>query len=173
MSFCTAQRKTLNFICLFSACVQSIVSDKMSSSFSYLNSLYELARKYCDSESSVCNWLYRNQSKGYFETILRNDRGLMKVVLKDHSGDPRSPINGELKGLFFMAKNIDGEPQRNSPFGPCRLQVPPNVLLDVATNVYFTDLYCMKGMTHYVALVATEPQSAADEFCNSRLLGWT
>jgi hypothetical protein len=126
---------------------------------------------YCYREStSPCNWLYRNQSESYFESILRNNRGLMEVVIKDNSGDPGSPINGKLKGLFFMARNEDGQPQRNSPFGPCRLQVPPEVLLDVNTNLYFTDFYCMQGVTHYVTLVATKQGSEADDFCSSRLL---
>jgi hypothetical protein len=143
----------------------------MTLSVEDLRSLRDKARNYCDGKStSPCNWLYRNQSKPYFEDILRNKRGLMEVVTKDYSGDPGSPINGNLKGLFFMARNENGQPQEKSPFGPCRLQVPPEVLLDVNTNLYFTDFYCMRGETHYVTLVATKRGSAADAFCRSRLL---
>jgi hypothetical protein len=77
-----------------------------------LRSLRDKARNYCYGKStSPCNWLYRNQSESYFENILRNNRGLMEVVTKDNSGDPGSPINGKLKGLFFMARNENGQPQ--------------------------------------------------------------
>lgn len=47
----------------------------------------------------------------------------MKTYIKDPSGDPASPINGKINGLFFMAKNHNGEPPNYSVFGPIRLQV--------------------------------------------------
>ena len=139
---------------------------------SELRQLHRKAVAYCEDEQpSICNWVYRNQSQAYFEDVKNNNGGLMKVVPKDRSGDPRSPINGgQISGLFFMARNEGGQPQPKSPFGPCRLQVPPNILLDVASNIFFTDFYCMQGETHYVTLVMTKPGSSADIFCRHRLL---
>ena len=139
-----------------------------------LQELYEKALDFSEMENanaSTCAWVYRNQWPEYFENILHNEDGLMKVVPKDRSGDPRSPINGgKISGLFFMANNYDGQPSRCSPFGPCRLQCPPNVLLDVASNVYFADFYCMQGYTHYVTLVLARPGSWVNAFCRRRLL---
>lgn len=77
--------------------------------------------------------------------------------------------------MFFMASvergSRTGEPIRKSPFGPCRLLVPVEDLLNVATNLYFTDFYCMPTSSyHYVTLVLTVPGSAADVFCAQFLL---
>jgi len=84
----------------------------------------------------------------------------MKTLVKDASGDERSPINGEISGLFFLA-NIDynGEPLDALPFGSTRLLVQPRML------VYFADFYCMNGKDHYVTLVLTRPGSEADRLC--------
>jgi hypothetical protein len=94
----------------------------------------------------------------------------MEVYDKDNSGDPASPINGKIKGLFFMAKNVNGKPPPDSPFGCCRLQVPAEVLLNETPNLYFTDFYCMLGNIHYVTLVMTKSHSSADDYCRGRLL---
>jgi hypothetical protein len=134
-----------------------------------LQILRQLATGFCGHYVVPCNWFYRNKSVKYFKNILNKQRGIMKVYDKDYSGDPASPINGEIQGLFFMTYNIDGEPPFESPFGPRRLQVPCHVLLKEAPNLYFADFYCMKGSIHYVTLVMTSPGSPADEFCASHL----
>ena len=137
-----------------------------------LESLHQAARDYCgkSSEVSVCNWLYRNKPVSYFKDIFLKHDGVMKPYIKDHSGDQASPINGQINGLFFMANNVNGEPPPTSQFGPRRLLVPPDYLLDTVPNVYFVDFYCMRGQDHYVTLVATCPGSLTDKFCTQRLL---
>jgi len=117
-----------------------------------------------------CTWFYRNKSRDYFERMTSQHGGVMKVYLKDASGDQRAPINGEIKGLFFMSKVVAGEPQPQSPFGNTRLLVRADVLLDLAPNVYFADYYCLNRKDHYVTLVLTRSGSAADRLCRQRLL---
>ena len=94
----------------------------------------------------------------------------MRTELKDNGGDPRSPINGRLRGLFFMANNIFGNPPPYSYFGPRRIQIKADELFRLAPNLYFADFYCMQGRRHYVILVMTRPGSQADVFCQSRLI---
>jgi len=121
---------------------------------------------------SECTWFYRNKSKHYFEKITSEHGGVMKAYLKDATGDLRAPINGEIKGLFFMSDVAVGEPQSRSAFGDTRLLVRADILLGLAPNVYFADYYCINGKEkdHYVTLVLTRPGSAADVVCQKRLL---
>lgn len=136
-----------------------------------LQMLHRAAINYCSrSGSALCNWFYRNKSKEYFHQILESCGGIMEVYTKDNSGDPASPINGRIDGLFFMAKNKNGVPPRYSYFGPVRLQVPASELLQMAPNLYFADFYCMQGSIHQVTLVMTKPGSKSDEFCRAKLL---
>ena len=94
----------------------------------------------------------------------------MKVYKKDNSGDPASPINGKIDGLFFMAKNKNGVPPRYSYFGQLRLEVPALQMLHMAPNLYFADFYCMHSSIHQVTLVMTKPGSKSDKFCRAKLL---
>jgi Phytanoyl-CoA hydroxylase-interacting protein C-terminus len=136
-----------------------------------LQTLYRKAVDFNGQSSMIrCNWLYRNRWKSYFDDVMDKQGGIMDIYVKDNSGDQASPINSQLNGLFFMAKNVNGNPPRDSPFGRIRLQVPAEVLLDLAPNLYFTDFYCMRGSMHYVTLVMTKPNSTADLFCRDRLL---
>jgi len=121
------------------------------------------------SGSSKCTWFYRNKSREYFHKITTEHGGVMKAYLKDATGDQRAPINGEIKGLFFMSKVLNGEPQRESPFGNTRLLVRADILLGLAPNVYFADYYCLNWKDHYVTLVLTRPGSDADRLCRQRL----
>jgi hypothetical protein len=123
--------------------------------------------------NAKCLVVYRNKSPTYFQEMFEQDRGIMKVYKKDNSGDPASPINGQIDGLFFMAEvqpYTDGEPYHASAFGSTRLIVPVRVLLNLTPNIYFTDFYCMRGQFHYVTLVLTKDGSTADRFCRERLL---
>ena len=90
------------------------------------------------------------------------------MLLKD--GDGRSPINGEICGLFFLA-NVDynGQPFDASPFGTSRLLVQATVMLHQAPNVNFADFYCMNRKDHYVTLVLARPHSSADRLYKERL----
>lgn len=140
-----------------------------------LQSLYDKARSFAGSRSAPCVWLYRNKPPKYFEDILLNRGGIMEVYVKDNSGDPGSPINGRIHGLFFMASvqrgSQTGEPDRWSAFGSCRLCIPVEELLLTAPRLYFADFYCMRSnKRHYVTLVMTKPGSSADRFCADRLL---
>lgn len=97
----------------------------------------------------------------------------MRVYDKDNSGDPASPINLQIEGLFFMAtveQGTNGEPMRYSAFGPVRICVQAEEMLRKTPNLYFVDYYCMRGMNHYITLVMTRPGSTADLFCEPRLL---
>ena len=93
--------------------------------------------------------------------------------MKDHNGDPRSPINGEIEGLFF-ATHVDpktGEPPKWSPFGCKRVSIPATTLLTTESNLYFADFYCKcDSDPHYVTLVLTEPSSETDGFCEQNLM---
>jgi len=123
------------------------------------------------SDSSKCTWFYRNKSRQYFDKITTEHGGVMKAYLKDASGDLRAPINGEIKGLFFMSIVRNGAPQQQSPFGDTRLLVRADILLGLAPNVYFADYYCLnrKEKDHYVTLVLTCRGSDADRLCQQRL----
>ena len=91
---------------------------------------------------------------------------------KDPSGDPESPINERIQGLFFMASvelRTDGEPMRRSQFGSTRLLVPVDVLVQIAGNLYFADFYCMLSKQHYVTLVLAMPGSVSDRYCEVHL----
>ena len=96
--------------------------------------------------------------------------GVMERRLKDESGDPASPINSRLEGMFFSAKvrpgSTHGTPEEKSAFGDTRLLVEAEVLLSKAENLYFVDFYCMRSRkTHYVTLVMTRPGTRPDRFC--------
>lgn len=126
--------------------------------------------------SKRCVWLYRNKSPNYFDEIFTERGGIMEVITKDNSGDPGSPINSRIRGLFFLA-NVDrqsdtGRPIPVSPFGSTRVLIPAVELVNPSVNIYFVDFYCMKAENayHYVTLVIARPGSEVDAFCVRRLL---
>jgi len=126
-------------------------------------SRYPLTDRY-----AKCEYLYRNKPKKYFDVC----GDIMKIYLKDASGDLRSPINGEIYGLFFLANvNREGQPLTSSPFGDKRILICIKEVLRLTPNMFFADFYCMrnkqdKKVTHYVTIVLTRPRSSADQFCN-------
>ncbi|KAK2138498.1 hypothetical protein LSH36_2929g00004, partial [Paralvinella palmiformis] len=102
-------------------------------------------------------YFYRDKTETYFQTIER-EGGLMKGYKKDCHGDPKSPINNRLDGLFFSV-NIDPitrRPPSTSIYGDCRLIVPVKNIMELCPNIYFTDFYCVRK-PHYVTLVLTRP----------------
>ena len=91
--------------------------------------------------------------------------------LKDVHGDPKSPINGTLQGLFFSV-NMDrrtGRPPASSIYGEQRLLISPDRMIQRFPNIYFTDFYCIND-AHYVILVMTRTGSASDLFCQQNLI---
>src|SRR5688572_928787 len=104
-----------------------------------LRQLHQIAVANVGQRSAPCVWLYRNKKPEYFDDILQNHEWIMKPYPKDNSGDPRSPINGRIDGLFFMASvqpgSKKGEPIRESAFGKHRILVPVEELLEKAPNL--------------------------------------
>ncbi|KAK2184230.1 hypothetical protein NP493_276g03034 [Ridgeia piscesae] len=58
------------------------------------------------SDFKHCRTFYRNKLPEYFRQCKLDDNNIMKVYLKDNNGDPKSIINGQIKGLFF-ATSVD------------------------------------------------------------------
>ena len=143
----------------------------MSRAQLYVRRLHDAAVHYCSSDDMErCYWLYRDKNNEYFQTIEASG-GVMHTERKDDGGDPRSPINyGQLRGLFFMTNNVDGDPPSHSYFGPRRIQIEADELFRLAPKLYFADFYCTKRLVHYVILVMTRPRSQADLFCRSQFV---
>jgi len=121
--------------------------------------------EYHDAE---CKYLYRNKPEMYFDTIFASHGGIMETYLKDASGDLRSPVNGEICGLFFFANvNKQGQPFPCSPFGDTRLLVHVEEVLRLTPNMFFADFHCMQNNKdlHHVTIVLTKPGTSADQFC--------
>ena len=117
-----------------------------------------------------CPYFYRNKPHEYFNNIFCYQAGIMTVYRKNKNGDPASPINGQLHGLFFSV-NVDvmtGLPVVPSLHGPTRLNILSWYMFQVAPNIYFCDFYC-HYRSHHVTLVMTKPGSDADRVCTSRL----
>ena len=116
-----------------------------------------------------CTYLYRNKSHDYFDTVFSASGGIMETYLKDASGDLRSPINGEICGLFFCASVKEGKPFPGSPFGDTRVLIRAEEVLKLTPNMFFADFCCMqhiKKKIHHVTVVLTKSESSADQFCN-------
>ena len=114
---------------------------------------------------------YRNKPRLYFDQIKRCRSNIMEVYIKDNNGDPGCPINGQINGLFFAVRP---EPSTmaiptESLFGNTRIILPIEKLAESCPNFYFADFYCHKKI-HYLTLVATKPNSQADQFCRDHLL---
>ena len=79
--------------------------------------------------------MYRDKPGDFFSKALNEDNGFMKCYPKDMGGDPKSPINGLLDGLFF-ACNVEqnGMPPPTSYFGNTRLRVPANYFFSAASH---------------------------------------
>ena len=143
-----------------------------------LEDLHKFAVKYVKRRGGnyfgkhACKIFYRNKSPQYFDQCQKKDN-IMKMYLKDNNGDPRSPINGRIKGLFF-ATGVDqdtGQPTNWSHFGAKRVSIPSKTMLMTNSNLYFADFYCKcDSKAHYVTLVLTKPGSKTDGFCEKNLI---
>ena len=137
-----------------------------------LIALQEAAVRFNDRPSpygvAQCEYLYRNKPREYFDTLFSERGGIMRTYLKDASGDLRSPINGEISGLFFCANvNQHGQPFPYSPFGDTRILICVEEILRLTPNMFFSDFCCMKNnqKIHHVTIVLTKTGSSADAFC--------
>lgn len=111
---------------------------------------------------------YRNKPPDYWNKIRAYD-GVMRPYLKDQCGNPGSPINGEINGLFFAARLQNGLLPTSSPFGGQRLKLLcPRLFLPETHNIYFGDFYCNTHV-HYVTVVICIKNSAVDSFCRDKL----
>lgn len=143
-----------------------------------MRKLLKKAENYCNGDMVLCKWLYRNKNKEYFDYIIERNGGIMEPVMKDRSGDPRSPINCRVWGVFFTAKakrGTEGDSLEKSPYGSSCFKVPLEYLIDPdCYNLYFADFYCLGTGYHYVVLVVAEKDSKADDFCGNilPLLDW-
>ena len=136
--------------------------------------LYSRAIDYISCRSKVYETIIkfdRTKPTEYFNEILHGD-GVMKVYIKDFNGDPKSPINNRLSGLFFEPTvSKKNKKAKISPYGDITLKVCPRVMFNENMNLYFADFYCMRRRdSHIVTLVLTQPDSAADEFCQTYLV---
>ena len=135
--------------------------------------LYKMAVKYISNRSTAYKKISkfdRTKPAEYFCDILQND-GVMKVYIKDFNGDPRSPINNRLSGLFFEPSVLrKNKKAKTSPYGDITLRVCPRIMFNENMNLYFADFYCMRTDSHVVTLVVTQAGSAADEFCQNYLV---
>jgi len=80
---------------LYVGCAQVLTLDD-------LTALRDKAKIY-SRNNTFCHVLYRNKSPQYFSDMFTKDAGIMKVYVKDNSGDPASPINGQIDGLSSVA----------------------------------------------------------------------
>lgn len=114
--------------------------------------------------------VYRNQSRAYFENISENEN-IMKKRIKDGSGDPRSPINGIISGLFFGARLVGGSMPDKSPFGTSRVVVDLGHLFSEGLRIYFADFYCLgrTSKNHYIILTIAKENSDEDRYFSAHL----
>ncbi|XP_064616280.1 phytanoyl-CoA hydroxylase-interacting protein-like [Liolophura sinensis] len=138
--------------------------------------LYHKSRKTNQRQMNRATFLYRNKPKDYFDDIFLRHCGIMKPYVKDFTGDPKCPISGKLKGLFFSS-NVDNntkEPLKISAFGPYRFQVPLTALLGElgCWRIYFADFYCMdkNNSSHHITLVLCKEGTESDDICKKYLL---
>jgi len=119
-----------------------------------------------------CQLFYRDKDDEYYEYCRYRWNGFLPVVLKNENGDPASPINGRINGIF-LGVNVDmktGQLPTISPFGYLRFRIPIGSLYGPDFNLYFADFYCHIGSkSHHLTLVITRANSAADKFCEYHL----
>ncbi|XP_061166770.1 phytanoyl-CoA hydroxylase-interacting protein-like [Saccostrea echinata] len=137
---------------------------------SEIDELFRRSEKYIrenDYRFGPLPYVWRDEPTQYWDKIER----FMIPYLKDHNGDPRSSINGNLYGLFFgcALDKTSLQPPTTSYFGNERLMIASNLIYNDWKNVYFADFYCHYEV-HYVTLVITSPGSCADSFCKRHYL---
>lgn len=132
---------------------------------SEINELFGLAVNFAGkTPAQKFKYLYRVKPQVYFDDIIVRRNGLMQKYIKDDNGHSASPINGELRGLFFSGRLIGENFPSKSPFGDKRFFVNArHVILPEAVNIYFADFYC-NNVQHYVTIVCCRKRSSTDAF---------
>jgi len=119
-----------------------------------------------------CEFFYRDKTEEYYDYCRYRCNGFLPLHLKNENGDPASPANGWIDGVF-LGVNVDlktGKLPATSPFGRCRFYVPIERLYGPDFNMYFADFYCHSGAkSHHLSLILTRANSVADNFCRFRL----
>lgn len=117
-----------------------------------------------------CGLFYRDKDDECYNHCRCN--GFLPLKIKNENGDPASPINGCIEGVF-LAVSVDwktGDLPNTSPYGPVRFHIPIESLYRSDFNLYFADFYCHTGLrSHHLTLVLTRRDSPADRFCHFRL----
>ena len=97
----------------------------------------------------------------------------MAKYQKYNHGDPRNPINGQIKGIFFnpSVDYMTDQPPADSIYGTTRIKIATSKMVQRASRLYFSDFYCVssKLRPHYVQLVMTQTATAADQLCQDHL----
>jgi len=119
-----------------------------------------------------CGLFYRDKDEEYYQCCRYQWNGFLPLVLKNENGDPASPINGRINGIF-LGVSVDwktGQLPTNSPFGYLRFHIPIERLYGRDFNLYFADFYCHTGAkSHHLTLVITRANSDTDKFCEYHL----
>jgi hypothetical protein len=136
-----------------------------------LKKLLRKAEDFVSGNTEMCHYFYRDKKESYFDDLRKYEKGSMVVYRKDHRGDPKSPINGRMDGLFFSTNVGYGtdQPVPWSIYGDTRLKIPMERLYKKCPNLWFTDFYCIHA-PHIATLVMTRPGSASDKFCRRYLI---
>jgi len=119
-----------------------------------------------------CEFFYRDKTEEYYDYCRYRWNGFLPLYLKNENGDPASPVNGCIEGVF-LGVNVDlktGNLPATSPFGNLRLCIPIEPTNGPDFNMYFADFYCHSGSkSHHLSLILTRANSPADTFCGPRL----
>jgi len=136
-----------------------------------MEQLKQKAIKYVRDRMEPCKGFYRDKDKEYYDQCLYENRGFLLPTLKNKNGDPASPINSRLEGIF-LSVGVDWKTHQlpiPSPYGHIRFHIPIELLYGPHFNLYFADFYCRDSISHRLTLVLTRASSEADNFCESRL----
>jgi len=114
----------------------------------------------------------RDKTDEYYNYCRHRCRRFLPLQLRNENGDPASPVNGCIEGVF-LGVNVDlktGNLPATSPFGYRRFCIPVKDLYGLDFNLYFADFYCHSGSkSHHLSLILTRAYSDADIFCSTRL----
>ncbi|KAI6182607.1 Phytanoyl-CoA hydroxylase-interacting protein-like [Aphelenchoides bicaudatus] len=140
-------------------------------SMSEINELFNMAVKFAGKEPvQKFIYLYRVKPTVYFDDIAIRTKNLMEKYIKDDNGHASSPINGEIRGLFFSGQLFNGTFPQTSPFGDKLFYLNAGHLISPEkVNVYFADFYCTRKGIHYVTIIVCEKNSSTDIFCKKHI----
>lgn len=142
-------------------------------SIQHIQQLHERAAQFQGEPQNFkqIQYMYRNKPYGYYNPVRFSSLRIEFAYRKDFNGDPANPINGMITGLFFSGQlSSTGSFDSASPFGPCRLVMPVQYLVNSSSNFYFADFYCNTARhQHYVTVVIATPGTLQDDYCSHHL----